>query len=406
MGGVYLNAVFLMVVVSTRYLAIPKLLSVFNAEQMMLQYVDVLFNTPFISYKTLKECILFTKYKNDGSNLNQMPLYVLLFAKIPEYLHFYVFALVDILTLMYFIKLAVPTKVGASLKTKFWLYLFNPLTFLNLVMQTQFVFTQFFIVAALYYCQNYKLNTNNVYKAATAIAMSAYLDVYNIGLSLICLNFFLETKLKQAYIIAFVATMFILYAISYQINPYFIENVIFACVLFKEQYPNIGLWWYFFIEMFQEYRNFFKFVFNGYCYIFTIPIYLRFKNYPLQAAVILFTWITMFKPYPSIGELGLILTVFVSLFDMYIVDNKLIMWLLVIHSLVLLPVFYHLWITVGSGNSNFFYAMTLVYVVSIALILLGMIKSVLYKEYVEVNDLEKEAKDGDKPQKKLNLVCV
>jgi len=91
---------------------------------------------------------------------------------------------------------------------------------------------------------------------------------------------------------------------------------------------------------------------------------------------------------------------------MNIVDNKLIMWLLVIHSLVLLPVFYHLWITVGSGNSNFFYAMTLVYVVSIALILLGMIKSVLYKEYVEVNDLEKEAKDGDKPQKKLNLVCV
>lgn len=406
MASSSLNSLFVVVVVSIRYLALPKLLGVLNAEQMMLQYVDVLFNTPFISYKTLKECILFTKFKNDGSNLNQMPLYVSLFAYIPEYLHFYLFALVDMLTLMYFIKLSVPSTVSTSLKTKFWLYLFNPLTFLNMIMQTQFVFTQFFIVAALYYCQNCDVKKANVYKAAAAIASSAYFDIYTIGLALICLNFFKESTQKKAYVGSFVATLSLLYTTSYLINPHFIKNVVLSCVLFKEQYPNIGLWWYFFIEMFQEYRNFFKFVFNGYCYIFTIPIYLRFQKYPLQAVVILFTWITMFKPYPSIGELGLILTAFVSWFDMSIVDNKLIMWLLVMHSLVLLPVFYHLWITVGSGNSNFFYAMTLVYVVGLALMLLGMIKSVLYKEYTQINGLDKEVKEGDKPQKKLSLVCV
>ena len=203
MASASLNSFFVAAVVSMRYSAIPKLLSALNTEQMMLQYVDVLFNTPFISYKTLKECILFTKFKNNGSNLNQMPLYVSLFAHIPEYLHFYVFALVDMFTLMYFIKLAVPSTVSTSLKTKFWLYLLNPLTFLNVIMQTQFVFTQFFIVAALYYCQNHGVKKVDVYKAAATIASSAYLDIYTIGLVLICLTFFTGSKEKNVFVGSF-----------------------------------------------------------------------------------------------------------------------------------------------------------------------------------------------------------
>lgn len=100
-----------------------------------------------------------------------------------------------------------------------------------------------------------------------------------------------------------------------------------------------------------------------------------------------------------------ILTAFVSWFDMNVIENKLIMGLLVMHSLVLLPVFYHLWITVGSGNSNFFYAMTLVYVIGLALVLLGMIKSLLYKEYITIN-CDDDNNEDSTSGKKLNLVCV
>ncbi|KAL6936685.1 hypothetical protein ACO0R3_000288 [Hanseniaspora guilliermondii] len=405
MASFYTNGLFIFIYITTRYFLFPHLLKMFNAEQMMLQYIDVLFNTPFISYKTLKECILFTQFKNNGSNLNQMPLYVSLFVNIPEQLHFYMFALIDMLTLLYFLKLDLPHCVSTSLKTKFWIYLFNPLIFLNLIMRTQFVFTQFFIIMALYYCQNYKLNKYHVYKASISIAIATYLDIYNIGLALICLNFFKKFNQRKQSTICFITALTLLYFISYRINSNFIDNVILSCVLFKEQYPNIGLWWYFFTEMFQEYRNFFKFVFNGYSYIFVIPVFLRFKHYPLQGSVILFTWITMFKPYPTVGELGFILTAFVSWFDMNIIENKLIMGLLVMHSLVLLPVFYHLWITVGSGNSNFFYAMTLVYVIGLALVLLGMIKSLLYNEYISINCDDKNHEE-DKSDKKLNLVCV
>ncbi|KAL6940917.1 hypothetical protein ACO0OL_000029 [Hanseniaspora opuntiae] len=405
MAPFYTNRLLIIAYIATRYVLFPHLLKMFNAEQMMLQYIDILFNTPFISYKTLKECILFTQFKNNGSNLNQMPLYVSLFANIPEQLHFYMFAIIDVLTLLYFLRLDLSHFVSTSLKTKFWIYTLNPLTFLGLIMQTQFVFTQFFIIVALYYCLNYKANKNGIYKAAIPIAMATYLDVYNIGLSLVCLNFFITLKQKKQYAICFISALTSMYGISYLINPNFIDNVILSSVLFKEQYPNIGLWWYFFTEMFQEYRNFFKFVFNGYCYIFVIPIFLRFKSYPLQAAMILFTWITMFKPYPTVGELGFILTAFVSWFDMNVIENKLIIGLLVMHSLVLLPVFYHLWITVGSGNSNFFYAMTLVYVIGLALVLLGMIKSLLYKEYITIN-CDDDNNEDSTSGKKLNLVCV
>lgn len=38
--------------------------------------------------------------------------------------------------------------------------------------------------------------------------------------------------------------------------------------------------------------------------------------------------------------------------------------LLHLHALLLLPLFHHLWLTQGTGNANFFYAITLVFGVS------------------------------------------
>lgn len=406
-----MNAIFgffsLVIVISTRYFLIPRIVG-FDLNTNLLQYLDVLFNTPFISYKTLKECIFMLNYKGDitqGSNLNQLPLYVKFFSLIPENLHFYVFCLFDLGSIYFIVKIINKKnekEINQNNNVKIMLYLLNPLTYINLLMKTEFVVIQFCLIAAIYYIQKTK-NSIDTIKSAFFIAIATYLDIYNIGLSLILINF--TSKNKQLFIVSFVSIQALLMAISYKMQPSFIINNIFSKALFKEQYPNIGLWWYFFIEMFEEYRDFFKFVFNCYCYIFVLPMFIRFKKYPLQAFVILFTWITLFKPYPSIGELGLILLFFVYWFDLKIIENKLIMTLLVIHSLVLLPVFYHLWITIGSGNSNFFYALTLVYVLSLVLILLGMVKSVLYWEYKDtyiapLNDKE------DKEEEQIKLTCV
>ncbi|GAA5973086.1 hypothetical protein JCM11641_006262, partial [Rhodosporidiobolus odoratus] len=46
------------------------------------------------------------------------------------------------------------------------------------------------------------------------------------------------------------------------------------------------------------------------------------------------------------------------------VPSPLFHLLLPLHALLLLPTFHHLWLYSGSGNSNFFYASTLVWAVS------------------------------------------
>lgn len=45
------------------------------------------------------------------------------------------------------------------------------------------------------------------------------------------------------------------------------------------------------------------------------------------------------------------------------------------------PAFYHLWIYAGSGNANFFYAITLVWSLGLILILADLLYSVLRDEW-------------------------
>ena len=39
--------------------------------------------------------------------------------------------------------------------------------------------------------------------------------------------------------------------------------------------PNIGLFWYYFIEVFKAFRNFYIFSFQYHAFIYAIPLYLR-----------------------------------------------------------------------------------------------------------------------------------
>ena len=52
-----------------------------------------------------------------------------------------------------------------------------------------------------------------------------------------------------------------------------------------------------------------------------------------------------------------------------------------LYSSVLAPIFWHLWLYAGSGNANFFYAITLVYNLGSVLLLIDMIFSVLRRDY-------------------------
>lgn len=88
------------------------------------------------------------------------------------------------------------------------------------------------------------------------------------------------------------------------------------CILFNscrltvpDFQPNIGLFWYFFIEMFDHFRSLFIYSFQiNATILYLIGLSIRFRRNGLLLMVSLLAVIATFKSYPSTGDVGLILS--------------------------------------------------------------------------------------------------
>ncbi|KAI0311993.1 GPI transamidase subunit PIG-U [Amylostereum chailletii] len=125
--------------------------------------------------------------------------------------------------------------------------------------------------------------------------------------------------------------------------------------------PNPGLWWYFFTEMFDHFRPFFLMVFSVHLLIYVAPLCIKFQHDPLYAAFLLIGVLAAFKPYITLADPGLFLSMFALFPEIYPhLRYAPVTVLLHLHASLLLPLFHHLWVGAGTGNANFFYASTLV----------------------------------------------
>lgn len=68
--------------------------------------------------------------------------------------------------------------------------------------------------------------------------------------------------------------------------------------------PNPGVWWYFFIEMFDAFREFFLGVFWLHMLAYSVPFCIRFSKQPLAAVVLMMGIIAIFQPYANVGDVG------------------------------------------------------------------------------------------------------
>jgi len=126
--------------------------------------------------------------------------------------------------------------------------------------------------------------------------------------------------------------------------------------------PNPGMWWYFFTEMFDDFRPFFLLVFSVHLLIYVLPICIAFQHDPLYAAFLLTGVVATFKPYPTLADSGLFLSMAVLFPETYTyLRYPVVTVLLHLHAFLLLPLFHYLWVGAGTGNANFFYASSLVF---------------------------------------------
>lgn len=69
--------------------------------------------------------------------------------------------------------------------------------------------------------------------------------------------------------------------------------------------PNIGLFWYFFTEMFEHFRLFFLATFQINAFIYVLPLSIRLRRDPVLLASALIAFNAIFRSYPALGDVGL-----------------------------------------------------------------------------------------------------
>lgn len=85
----------------------------------------------------------------------------------------------------------------------------------------------------------------------------------------------------------------------------FLSSTYGVQLLLPDLTPNVGLWWYFFIEMFDSFREFFLGVFWLHLGGYVGGLSIRIRTQPLFVITTLLGLFAIFKPYPSISDTSL-----------------------------------------------------------------------------------------------------
>ncbi|KAL9138156.1 MAG: hypothetical protein Q9175_000627 [Cornicularia normoerica] len=371
-------------------------------------------STPVTSFKRLQEGLfLYTHNVSpyDGGVFHQAPLLLPLFALFPPSLFspltalFYV--VLDLLCANALTHIANSGESGSSRlftsprKDMKWdsiavaaAYLFNPFTIATCIGRPTSVFTNCAILYAVAQAVSGKPITSML-----ALGFASYLSLYPAlllpPLVLLCydrkardmktpLNASFSTATYVSVFSASIAWFLHLSKVLTCGSSEYLASTYGVHLLLPDLTPNVGLWWYFFIEIFDSFREFFLGVFWLHLGGYVGPLCIRLRTQPLFVITTLLGIFAIFKPYPSVSD--------TSLHIFPLMRYTFFATATILYATLLGPAFYYLWIYAGSGNANFFYAITLVWSLGLSEIVADSLFAVLRDEW-EVERPEMKGKD-------------
>ncbi|KAJ3337271.1 mitochondrial 5-aminolevulinate synthase [Gonapodya sp. JEL0774] len=243
------------------------------------------------------------------------------------------------------------------------LHSLNPLAIAGCVGRSSAVFANAAVVGALYFSVKGKRSLSMLF-----LSFATYLSLYPIVLLGPCVLLLAGVNPKLPIFVncgvLLVTFLVILIYLSYELmgrSWEFLGSTYGVILSAPDLSPNVGLWWYFNIEIFDEFRTFFVGVFNLLVVVFGVPVAVRMKTHPLFAAYILSLIMAITKSYPSVLDMVLYLSLF-SLHPEVMKYMRQTVTLLFVTPVCLMlpPTFHFLWIYQGRANSNYLYAATLV----------------------------------------------
>lgn len=275
-------------------------------------------STPISSFKRLLEGLFLHESglsPYDGGVYHQAPLLLTILQILP---HPIVFTGLDLLNAwnisLVASRLALPSPRFVKLDSTILvaIYLFNPFTIMACLGRSSQTFTNTAILQA-----TSSAISGNMFGTLFALAFGTYLTIYP-GLILPPLLLLLLQSRKQPVnfstifrpTIIYLGLTALLLALSIiLIGPANAIDMLRHCYLAQvslpDLTPNIGLWWYFFIEIFDAFRPFFIGVFWTHLISYVGALTVRLPDQPLFVIITLCGLFAVFKPYPSIADISL-----------------------------------------------------------------------------------------------------
>ncbi|XP_055296370.1 phosphatidylinositol glycan anchor biosynthesis class U protein [Sitodiplosis mosellana] len=257
-------------------------------------------------------------------------------------------------------------------------YLFNPYTVFNCVGQTTTVWSNLFLAAFFFFlirkqtllcCLCLALETQrNFYPIELIIPASLYLSSYEVddddAIDLIENTTFKWRNVFNV-IIKFGLILTGLHIVSYCIvNDWsFLDSTYGFILNHRDLQPNIGLFWYFFTEMFEHFRPLFLFSFQlNATILYLVPLTIKLQKQPIFLATILIALTSIFRSYPCVGDVAF----YMALIPLWkhstvLMANYFIVFCFFLITSALGPTVWYLWIYCNSANANFYFGATLAF---------------------------------------------
>ncbi|KAL0482734.1 GPI-anchor transamidase subunit U [Acrasis kona] len=272
-------------------------------------------------------------------------------------------------------------------------YLFNPVLIASCVSMSTVIFNNLAIAIMIYYALR-----NNVILSTLGLSLACYLTVYPLVLLIPLIVMFHQIADvhagKNVGVNKSIIVKVILWSVIWQgLLQYmsftimgrsweFLQQAYVYALSVADLTPNWGNFWYFFIEVFDHFRQFFLLMFNIHMLSYIAPLCIRFRRDGLFISVIMIAITSLFKAYPTFGDFFF----YITLFAMYIPLSVHMRYgfsivVLMLFTMLVGPAFFIAWVQKGTGNANFFYFVTLAFLMSQVLLIVEFVFAKLKHNY-------------------------
>uniref|UniRef100_A0A6B2EB08 Putative major facilitator superfamily permease n=1 Tax=Phlebotomus kandelakii TaxID=1109342 RepID=A0A6B2EB08_9DIPT len=266
-------------------------------------------------------------------------------------------------------------------------YLFNPYTILNCVGQTTTVWSNFLLAAFFFFTAR-----RQIVPAVVALVLETQRNFYPVVLIVpLAINVYRTEgggcgRCRAIRAVGlFVVTLGLATYSGYLITDKwtFLDATYGFILNHRDLQPNIGLFWYFFTEMFDHFRDLFLCTFQiNATVLYLVPLALKLRHEPIMLATVLTGLAAIFRSYPCIGDVAF----YMSLLPMWKFGQKFMSHNFVVGCFFLItsvlgPVVWHLWIYSASANANFYFGVTLAFATAQIFLVTDLLFAFIKREF-------------------------